>query len=246
MLHWTIIAALLAGSDPYWDPCPPNRPDAIRTVSEATPGVAVSLEPVAVQEGAVVALETQNFTEPTWRNLDAMRIRQWVFPVGTILTLTRSGAGEHPCFDHMWNDQTEGVVLCLTERDSGGRYRRAIVLDYASPDRSEVPLRPAVRLERLDVATREVETVASRRIRVARVQGDTVRLIVELNHTPFPQWGERGPLAREVRLREGRVVRVGGLPLRIARGAGGWTLTPLAPRFPRWIRFDCVGSAEIS
>ncbi|HYG28815.1 MAG TPA: hypothetical protein VD887_01220 [Allosphingosinicella sp.] len=245
MLLWTMIAALLAGSDPYWDPCPPRVPGAIRTVREATPGVAVTLEPVAVAEGAVVALETQNFSSATWRSLDPMRIRQWVFPVGTILTLTRSAAGEHPCFDHSWNDQTEGVVLCLSDRDRGGRYRRAIVMDYGSPRRSEAPLRPAVRLERLDLASRDVETVASRRIRVARVHGDTARLVVELNHTPFPQWNERGPLAREVRLREGRIVRVGGLPLRVGRGAGGWTLTPLAPRFPRWIRFDCIGSAEI-
>lgn len=245
MLHWTMIAALLAGADPYWDPCPANRPDAIRTVREATPGVAIPLEPVAVEEGAVVALETQNFTRPTWRNLDAMRIRSWVFPVGTILTLTRSAAGEHPCFDHMWNDQTEGVVLCLSDRDGGGRYRRVTVLDYGDPRRSEVPLRPAVRLEPLGVATREVETVASRRIRVARVRGDTARLIVELHHTPFAQWNERWPLAREIRMREGRVVRVGGLPIRVRRSAEGWTLTPLAPRFPRWIRFDCVGSAEV-
>jgi hypothetical protein len=245
MLLWTTIAALLAGSGPDWDPCPPRRPDAIRTVQEATPGAAVSQEPVAVEEGAVVALETQNFTSPRWRSLDAIRIRQWVFPVGTILTLTRSAAGEHPCFDHMWNDQTEGVVLCLTDRDGGGRYRRAMVMDYGDPRRSEAPLRPSVRLERLAVATREVETVASRRIRVARIQGHTARLIVELNHTPFPQWNERWPLAREIRLREGRIVRVGGLPVRVGRTAEGWTLTPLAPRFPRWIRFDCVGGAEM-
>lgn len=245
MLHWTMIAALLAGSDPYWDPCPPNRPNAILTVREATPGAAVSLEPIAVEEGAVVALETQNFTYPTWRNLDPIRIRQWVFPVGTVLTLTRSAAGEHPCFDHMWNDQTEGVVLCLADRDRSGRYRRAHVLDYGDPRRSEVPLQPPVRLEALDVATREVEMVASRRVRVAWVRGGTARLIVELHHTPFPQWNERWPLAREIGLRAGRIVRVGGLPIRVGRGAQGWTLTPLARRFPRWIRLDCVGSAEL-
>lgn len=46
---------------------------------------------------------------------------------------------------------------------------------------------------------------------------------------------------RVVNLAEGAEFVVGGLRLRIDRRSSGWTITPLADRFPRWIHFGCGG-----
>jgi hypothetical protein len=47
---------------------------------------------------------------------------------------------------------------------------------------------------------------------------------------------------RTVPLADGATETIGGMPFRIGRASDGWTMTPLAERFPRWIHYDCEGS----
>lgn len=54
-----------------------------------------------------------------------------------------------------------------------------------------------------------------------------------------------GKETRSVRLVHGAVVEAGGLRFRVARRGEGWTMTPLASWFPRWIRFGCGGRSII-
>ena len=49
----------------------------------------------------------------------------------------------------------------------------------------------------------------------------------------------------EVTLADGATVEAGGLAFRVARAGNAWTMTPLADRFPGWIRFGCGGRSII-
>lgn len=132
------------------------------------------------------------------------------------------------------------------------------------------PLANAVRLTEDPAGLETGRLVAIRRVQVVETGVDTAA--VEIAHGSLAAWrlepvtltgadgrvnryarSRRGSPTepdlrpwpgsrRTVRLADGATETIGGMRFRIGRSAEGWTMTPLAERFPRWIQHDCEGS----
>jgi hypothetical protein len=162
-----------------------------------------------------------------------------------------------------------GLVSCLVDSNGDGAYeaadlfRRSDIAVYGRPARFErvaqVPLEQPVPLAEAAPLILPGHLAAFRRIVVSALSGDSVSLRVEhatlapvaalrrvdgrLEAPPrgAPKFEPIGGGLVNVPLAEG-VATAGGIRFRIGRDGRRWTMTPLDPRFPDWIAFDCGGS----
>lgn len=218
-------------------------------------GEPIERRAVGVSPGVVVAEETQQVGERGWRTGAPTVIpgaRRFSFPAGAMVTLTRTSGGTFPCLRESVRLRgprgRPGTLACFDDEASDGTYESARLIDLIDGSVRRVRLAAPLALVPLPAAELSSALVARRRIRIESATENSARLAVEhgiaetkaaIAFSPIPAH------AREIILRDGAVERVGGLDLRVARTASGWTLEPLDERFPRWISYDCDGDAVI-
>jgi hypothetical protein len=227
------------------------------TYGEPYPVERLKAEPVPLRKGTVVAQEVQEVAMLAWETAEPVRIalggRGHVFPAGSSVSRLRTASGPMDCF---WDSarkgdgprSREGIVVCLADEDGDNRRETAVLLDMGRAGRlSKLPLGGATAFLALDgFGPRDFR--AHRRIRVASVGSGGARLVLEHGVT-FGD-GRRGPRPKRppemlAPIREGEVA-FGGIRLRLARSAaGGWTVTPLDPHFPPWVKVDCEGNVRV-
>ncbi|HEX8642899.1 MAG TPA: hypothetical protein VF702_03185 [Allosphingosinicella sp.] len=238
-------------------PCPPLAKNTVQALFASAPGAPVALRPVRLARDAVLAEETQHLGDVTWRTTGPVEIAQaprHVFPAGSVVTLMRTPHGELQCFMQAAFSGEDprgrtGTVTCLADADGDDRYETAQLMDVPGGTLRPIPLPAPVAFESVHPRDAGGEPfLAFRRVRLVSLDRDRARLFVEhrvAQGTNDSGFAEKPALTRMIQLEPGRVERIGGLDFRIERGEGGWTATPLAERFPSWVRFGCDNEAIV-